>query len=321
MQRRRVFGVLFTGLVLASTVTAPHAVAADPCRWIAHDLPLPAGAAYARTWGSSENNRFIVGATRIDGAAERGLIWDNGALRLMTSSGSPTIGVEPADVNNVGVVVGEWYSWNDGIHRAFRYRDGVYEYLDTPAGQNSKAVAINALGDVIGETWSPDTPTYHRTVVWPGSGPRKDFPPGEGAVGITDDRKIVQIMPRWAAVTEIESGRSTELTGARWSMVLDNDRVLHPAEGGLKEWNIAGEHVATWEGGTEPFGRTSSGHVVFGAVAGIPTLWQWGVRYPVDSAKLPDAAYYGDISDEGALIGTYKNSDGSTHPARWFWCG
>lgn len=73
--------------------------------------------------------------------------------------------------------------------------------------------------------------------------------------------------------------------------------------------------------GIEPYGRTSSGVVLGTSGPGRTTLWQWGGHHDVDSEKPPKPGCYGDITDEGALIGTYENADGSVHPARWFWCG
>lgn len=320
--RRRVFAVLVGGLMFTSGAAAPQAVA-DPCRWIAHDLPLPSSSTHARTNGSSENNRFIVGKATIRNYLDAGLIWDNGALSVMPSAGSPSAGVYPKDVNNSGVVVGRHdFVGLDARFAAFRYRNGAYEMLETPVGHSSQAIAINNGGDILGEVWINGRPDSHRVVVWPSSGPVKSFLYGE-PIGISDDRRLVQLPQRdpTAYVIDIESGFQTELPGGLSPMVLDNDRVLHYSSGGLAEWTMDGERVATWAGGVRPYGRTSSGHVVFGTdLGGNAMLWQWGIRYAVDSEKQPSSFYYGDISDEGALIGTYENPDRTSHPARWFWC-
>lgn len=324
MKQIRAFGVLFSGLVLASAVTAPQAVAADPCRWIAHDLPVPDESRYARTSGSSENNRFIVGEAKIGESSfvESGLVWDNGALTVMTPSGSELTAVRPKDVNNSGVVVGRQEILDQHRTVGFRYRDGAYEVLDTPDGHSSQAKAVNNLGDVLGEMWQSDKPDVRQAVVWPSSGPVRTFPTSGPAVGISDDRKIVLSGATSGSVIDVETGQRTELPDGRIAMVFDNDRVLYPTSDGLVERDLAGRHVATWEGGTAPFGRTPSGQAVFGVVNGTATLWQWGVRYAVDSEKQPvfAVAYHGDVTDEGALIGTYHDSDGTSRPARWFWC-
>ncbi|WP_325523093.1 hypothetical protein [Lentzea sp.] len=313
-------GALLGVVLLMSGVAVPQA-AADPCRWIAHDLPLPDGSRYARTTGSSENNRYIVGETEIGPRiAAYGLLWDNGSLVQMASPGSSVIPVHPTDVNNSGVVVGTQDLWSEGRSVAFRYRDGVYEMLYTPADHSTAAKGINERGDVIGDVWHKDLPNERQTIVWPIDGPVSGFV-GYRAVGISDDLRSVQLTRSAAAVVDLTVERVTELPGGREPMVFDNDRVLYPGGTGLVEYDLDGRHVATWEGGTKPLGRTSSGHVVFGSVDGTPSLWQWGIRYAVDSAQQPEPEFYGDISDEGALIGTYRSADGRWQPARWFWCG
>ncbi|MFD5826428.1 hypothetical protein [Lentzea sp. NPDC060358] len=313
-------GVLLGVVLLMSGVAAPQA-AADPCRWIAHDLPLPDGARYAKTTGSSENNRYIVGETEIgDQIARHGLLWDNGSLVRMASPGPSGISVRPKDVNDSGVVVGAQHFLSDGRSVAFRYRDGAYEALYTPTGHSTEAKAVNERGDVIGELWRHGLPSERQIIVWPVDGP-VSYLVGQTAVGISDDFRSVQLTRSTAMVVDLARPRVTQLPGGREPMVFDDDRVLYPGGTGLVEYDLDGRHVATWEGGTKPFGRTSSGSVVFGSVDGIPSLWQWGIRYAVDSASLPDPSHYGDISDEGALIGTYQDAGGSSHPARWFWCG
>ncbi|WP_434444944.1 hypothetical protein [Lentzea sp. E54] len=322
MRRTRVFGALCGALVIASTVAAPHA-AADPCRWIAHDLPLPANSDWARTSGSSENNRFIVGEAEVGSdVGQTGLLWDNGVLTRLPSAGSSMIGVRPVDVNNDGVVVGRQQFYGQQRTLAFRYSGGAFELLETPEGYSSRAEGINNLGDVVGEVWHEDDPEVRDVVVWPriGSMTRTS---SYIAVGISDDGKYTHLSHTSAFVNDLATGQQVELPGGKRPMVLDNDRVFYPTATGIEERDLAGQQVATWVGGTLPWGRTSSGHVVFGAVNRVATLWQWGIRYPVDSAKQPvvTSTYYGDVTDEGALIGVYHDDRGRSHPARWFWCG
>ncbi|SDG64870.1 probable extracellular repeat, HAF family [Lentzea fradiae] len=317
MMRGRVFGVLSGVLVASLTVAAPQAAAADPCRWIPHELPLPAATTAAKTSGGSEDNRFIVGHGRVGGSAERGLMWDHGALMEMAATSS-SIAIEPQDVNNHGVVVGGRSDRAQGGQQAFRYENGVYELLETPSGHDSRARSINNNGDVFGEVWDKGGGGRHWAVLWSRDGRLLDLV--GRAVGVSDDRRLVLTSGTTVYVAEADRARVVQLAGGNPPAVLDNDRVLLFTSSGLGEWTLTGEHVATWQGGTVPFGRTSDGQAVFGAVMGTPTLWQWGISYPVDSAKLPDARYYGDVTDGGALIGTYVDPGGSTHPARWFWC-
>jgi uncharacterized membrane protein len=261
MTRRRVFGVLFTGLVFASAVAAPHAAAADACRWIAHDLPLPSGGVYAKTTGSSESNRFIVGETRVGaGSAESGLLWDNGALTQMASPGSSMMAIHPRDVNNNGVVVGGRDYWGQDSTLAFRYRNGAYELLDTPTTHHSWARAVNNNGDVVGEMWRKDAPNVRQVVMWPSSGPRKEFLNGQ-AVGISDDGKLVQVTASSAFVIDVATGQQTEMPGGRTPAVFDNDRLLHFSWGGIMEWNTVGQHGAFRQDVQRPCGvRRQHGH-------------------------------------------------------------
>lgn len=321
--RRRVFGVLFGGLLLASTAAGPQAAAAEPCRWIAHDLPLPANSEWARTSGSSENNRFIVGEAEVGSdVGQSGLLWDNGVLTRLPSAGSSMIGVRPHDVNNDGVVVGRQEFYGQQRTLAFRYRGGAFELLETPEGYSSRAEGINNLGDVVGEVWQEEDPEVRDVVVWSRTGSMTRTS-SYIAVGISDDGKYAHLGQTSAFVNDLATGGQVELPGGQRPLVLDNDRVFYPSAAGIEERDLAGELVATWQGGTWPWGRTSSGNVVFGAVNRVASLWQWGVRYAVDSAKQPVVAlaYYGDVTDEGALIGVYHDARGGSHPARWFWCG
>ncbi|MFJ5986812.1 hypothetical protein [Lentzea sp. NPDC092896] len=320
--RRRAFGVLFSGLVLGATIVAPHA-SAEPCRWVARDLPVPEGSEFARTSGSSDSNRFIVGEAKVgEDFGESGLLWDDGALTRLASAGSDLIAVRPRDVNDSGLVVGRQNLLLEQRSLAFLYRDGAYEILETPAGHSSQAKAVNNVGDVAGEVWKSDTPNDRQVVVWPHNGPAKGFLSGP-AVGISDDGKLVQVAGTSVFVTDVVSGRQAELPDMSPPVVFDNDRVLYPTSSGLGEWNLAGEQVMTWEGGTWPSGRSASGHLVFGYASGVASLWQEGIRFAFDSEKQPvfAQAYHGDVTDEGVLIGTYEGFRGSSHPARWFRCG
>ncbi|HEX7303530.1 hypothetical protein [Lentzea sp.] len=321
--RRRVFGVLIGGLVLASTAAGPQAAAAEPCRWIAHDLPLPANSEWARTSGSSENNRFIVGEAEVGSdVGQSGLLWDDGVLTRLPSAGSSSIGVRPKDVNNDGVVVGRQVFYGQQRSLAFRWRGGSFELLPTPAGYSSRAEGINNLGDVVGEVWHEDDPEVRDVVVWPRTGSTTSLS-SYIAVGISDGGKYAHLSQTSGFVNDLATGQQVELPGARRPMVLDNDRLFYATAAGIEERALTGELVATWDSGTWSWGRTSSGNVVFGAINRVATLWQWGIHYSLDSAKQPVVSenYYGDVTDGGALIGVYHDARGGSHPARWFWCG
>jgi len=323
MKRRQAISGLLGVLVLASAVGAPQATAQD-CRWIAHDLPVPSGATSARTVSSSGDNSLILGSVWQNGS--RGVVWWNGQLWPMDPPQDSSTSVVPKDINNSSLIVG-LQEFHGGDRRAFRFQYGKYDLLPAEPNEQSQAIGVNDAGDIVGEVWLKTSPTVRTVVVWPANEPRRSI--GEGAaVGVSSDRKLVMTTGAGSASTgwviDIATGVKTELPGARTPMVLDNDRVLHFAFGAtnteIVEWNLGGQRVATHEGGIEPYGRTSDG-TVFGTTGpGNTTLWQWGGRHNVDSEKLPKPQYYGDVTDGGALIGTYEDAQQTSHPARWFWC-
>ena len=326
MKRRRVLSGLFGVLVLASAVAAPHA-AADPCRWVAHDLPVPAGATNVVAVASSSDNSLILGRH-----GYRGVVWWNGDLWQMDQPPNPaSTNVVPWDINNSAVVVGglESYPAGGGIdRRAFRYQYGQYEMLHTEPGEQSVALGVNDAGDIVGEVWREPNIGWRTVVVWPANGPRKAFERGE-AVGVSSDRKVVG-WTRLATdligwVIDIDTGTKTTFQAPIRPMTLDNDRILYsePISGGgtqIVEQALDGRRVATFAEGNKVFGKTSSG-TVFGAVtSGTATLWQRGTHYAVDAEKMPSWFYFGEVTDGGALIGTYEASEDTRYPARWFWC-
>ena len=121
---------------------------------------------------------------------------------------------------------------------------------------------------------------------WPANGPWRSFAIGE-PIGVSSDRKVVmtrRLGPETIWVADLAAGTETQVPAARTSMVLDNDRILHfdfTATGTeIVELDLDGRQVTAYEGGIEPYGKTSS----------------------------------------GTLFGTYENANGASRPARWFWC-
>ncbi|WP_394618444.1 hypothetical protein JNUCC0626_04905 [Lentzea sp. JNUCC 0626] len=324
MNRRSVTAGLLGALALASAVVPPQAAAAA-CQYVRQDLPLPAGVTTAVTKGSSTNNSRIVGEYWQN--AGRGAIWTNSALRVMAPPASTFDSVRPNSVNNTGVVGGTQEIFRGGkyTHRAFRYENSAYQLLAVEPGEQSAGYAINDGGDVLGIVWQEATPADRTVVMWPRTGPRKSFGLGE-AVGIDAQRRILMSAPSpgqagW--IVDGNTGLKTTLPGARTPMVLDNDRVLHfefgPANTRIVELNLAGTRLATYEGGVNLFGRNNSG-TVFGTY-GIPqpSLWRPSGRSDAVLDKTFDSRYYADVTDAATLIGTYREADDTTRPARWVW--
>ncbi|GLY47502.1 hypothetical protein [Lentzea sp. NBRC 102530] len=322
MKRRSAIAGLLGALVLASAVATPQAAAAA-CRYVRQDLPLPAGVTSAETRGSSTDNSRIVGSY-----ANRGLVWTNSALRVMAPPASPSGTVRPSAVTNTGVVAGtqEIPLGGGGYDsRAFRYENNAYQLLAVEPGEQSAGHAINDGGDVLGVVWQTATPATRTVVMWPRTGPRRSFGAGE-AVGIDAQRRILMSAPSpgqagW--IVDGNTGVKTTLPDARTPMVLDNGRVLHfefgPAGTRIVELGLTGTRLATHDGGVNVFGRNNSG-TVFGTY-GIPqpSLWRPSGRTDALLDKTFDPRFHADVTDAATLIGTYREADDSTHPARWVW--
>ena len=117
---------------------------------------------HSTTWATAWNGAGqIVGTSYVasisngvgDGPpAPRPFIWKDGVMRdLGVVSGSP--GGYATDINAHGVVVGT--SIVDTLHRAFISKDGVLRELGAFPGHNTRAVAINDQGRVLGVAGYP----------------------------------------------------------------------------------------------------------------------------------------------------------------------
>jgi hypothetical protein len=317
---------VLAALVLASTAAAPQAVAAE-CRYNRKDLPVPAGAGSPQTVGSSTDNSRIVGSYW-DVNLGRAVLWVNSTLRVLPPPAAPALDVFPKAVNNTSVVVGrqEIRRPQGALSKAFRYENGAYELLQTAPDEHSSAAGVNDAGDVVGTVWTDAAPDVRTVVMWPRNGERRSYGAGH-AVGITAQRKIVMTAGLDAWVVDAGTGARIGLPGARHPMVLDNDRVLHyeyldDGTDQITERDLDGNRVGAYRGGYQPFGRNGSG-TVFGALqpllGGTPALWRKDSRSPVVADKLPSHHFYAEITDAATLIGTYRDADDSTHPARWLW--
>src|SRR5688500_16744454 len=103
MKRRQAISGLLGVLVLASAVGAPQAAAQD-CRWVADDLPLPPGVRGGQTVASSGDCSLILGSVWQNGS--RGVVWLNAQLWPMDPPESSSTSVVPKDINNSSLVVG-----------------------------------------------------------------------------------------------------------------------------------------------------------------------------------------------------------------------
>lgn len=328
MKRSRAFARLLGVLFVASTVAVPQAAAAAGCTYQRQDLPVPAGAGHVSTEGGSTDNSRIVGLVEQQGYG-RGVQWVNGALEQLPAPTSAWDHVIPTAVNNTGVVAG--YLRNDRDvqlrYQAFRYENGAYELLQTERGTQSKAVAVNDAGDVLGLVWTGRWETSGAVVLWPRDGARKTIAAGT-PIGIDNAGKIVVAGRTATVVIDANTGARTELPGQSTYVKFDNDRVLRGAfnpddnTNRITEWSLDGVQLAVYEGGGMPFGKNSGG-TFYGTYrspttgADFPSVWSGGVRTEVATDHLPFSTVYGDVTDDGTLIGTYSVNNGIARPALW----
>ena len=319
-------GSLFVALsfALGSAVVAPGTAAADSCQYAVEDLPVPPGTKWALAMSSSDDNNLILGRVYTE-SGHRGVIWRDGELSPMAEPPASTGHVSVKDINNSAVVVGSLEIIGEGgekTSRAFRYQDGRYELLPSEPGEGSSATGINDAGDIVGAVWRESN---WRTAVWPVDGPRTMLD-GVEPVGISSDRKVVVkkafSWPVTGSVVDIPTGVTTALPADLPDLVVDNDRIMHPGGGGIVELDLGGRRLATYEDGSGAWGKNATG-TVFGrdyTSTGVReiVLWQQGVRQRVELEKQPYGLYYGDVTDDGVLIGTYDDAEWVSHPARWF---
>ncbi|MFS8097098.1 DUF3466 family protein [Lentzea alba] len=322
MKHGRVFVAL--SFALASAVAAPQAAAAETCQYRAQDLPLPEGVRWAVAKASSDDNRLILGTTRPD-AVDRGIVWRDGELEPLVPPPAGTGNVSVKDINNNGVVVGAMDVIDEDGElnsRAFRYQNGQYELLPVEKGERSSASGVNDAGDIVGQVWRLGTTTS--ATMWPVDGPRTTTHHEAEPIGITSDRKVVvrrtHSSPAIGWVVDLATGVTTPLPGEYPAVVVDNDRIIQADAGTIVELDLSGHRVATHEDGTGAWGKNSTG-TMFGRkydTSGLSEtiLWQQGNRELVETEQLPDPFYYGDVTDDGVLIGTH--ADWQPRPARWF---
>jgi hypothetical protein len=289
------------------------------------DLPLPAGARDAKTTGTSDNG-LIVGELWNNGV--RGVVWANGSARQMPEPPDPDITrVYPSDINNSGVVVGtrETHAGGEPVQRGFVFRDGGYLQLFTEGAEQSRAVGVNDNGDVIGEVWLKSAPQTRWVALWPAGQPRRLYAKGQ-AVGISADRKLVLLTDPNTTSAKIwvidgNTGAWTAMPGSRGPAVLDNERILHfeftSSGTQIAEWNLSGQRLETHAEGRDVYGRNAVGTLFGVNTSGTTSVWSGGTRKPIEADVLPYPGYAGDITDDGVMIGTYRDAANGTHPARW----
>ena len=130
-------------------------------------LPLPADRTEAFATGINDQGQIVGYATAIsdDGTQTTALLWDAAAPALYTVIGDdPSYQLNPADINNNGVVVG--LASQDGAFRAFTWSQagGLVDDGVPTHGADTQAYwsAINDAGAIVGG-WNPIFANSHAT--------------------------------------------------------------------------------------------------------------------------------------------------------------
>ncbi|GAB3162994.1 hypothetical protein GCM10027258_82830 [Amycolatopsis stemonae] len=187
-------------MVTAVVMTGPQAAAAEGCRWSSSALPVPDGYRLGSV-GQGDGAGAITGTLRpnsLDGPI-LGVVWRADEPHVLGAAFG--LDTELADVNTSGVAVG---SYTDPrvfgefpLDHAIRYADGRFERLPAPPGYpNTKALAINARGDIMGQVGETAATGVGTTVVWPADAPGTvrvlpmPLPGWQVAAGIDDDGTV-----------------------------------------------------------------------------------------------------------------------------------
>ncbi|GHG48124.1 MULTISPECIES: hypothetical protein [Amycolatopsis] len=132
------------------------------------------------------------------------MVWRaDGPHLLGTAFGLDT---ELTDVNASGVAVGSYTEYGEfPLHHAVRYTGGHFERLPDPPGYtNTKALAINARGDILGAVGETAASGVNTTVVWPADAPGTvevllPAPGWQVQGGIDDNGTVAAAVVDWSA--------------------------------------------------------------------------------------------------------------------------
>lgn len=109
----------------------------------------------------------VVGAALPPNGALRAFLWQNGTMRDLGDLGGTSEASVARSINNYGVVAGYSQTASGATH-AFLYTNGSMTDLGTLGGNSSQAYGINSLGQVVGGSRTPSSPTNNagHAVLW-----------------------------------------------------------------------------------------------------------------------------------------------------------
>ncbi|WP_410596281.1 hypothetical protein [Amycolatopsis sp. lyj-23] len=154
---------------------APAARAASGCQWAPATLPVPEGYRLERV-GTGDGAGAVTGTLRPKSPGEPliGVVWRADGLQVPGAAFG--LDTELTDVNASGVAVGSYTDPREfgqfPLNHAVRYTGGRFERLPDPPGYaNTKALAINARGDILGAAGETAASGVGPSIVWPADAP------------------------------------------------------------------------------------------------------------------------------------------------------
>ncbi|WP_189214343.1 hypothetical protein [Actinokineospora fastidiosa] len=293
-------------------IAAPRTAVAAGCAWTVTELPAPAGYSHASTTAHAGAGLVVGTVWKTD--HREGVVWRDGVPRVLpTPPGKGAGSNYPAAVNASGVIAGRW-AGNDGSHTAWRYADGVYQFLPGRGSWVSVPTDINRAGDVAGFSRLFFGGAQVNTLRWPVDAPGGYVDLGEASPrGIDDAGRVVLSTGRVVNA----DGTSWQLQGGLPSAYEDGRIVGYQGAASpytIVEWDLTGRIVRRVPDGI-PTGMNAAGAIVGVHTAGTVAVWHNGGVEHVTSPA-PARSHVLDITDDNAIVSDYRVSS-ATRSGLW----
>jgi hypothetical protein len=321
------------GLTMAAVASGPAAAAAAPC--VREVLRLPAGAVSGGVRTTDPTGRYQVGTYRDANEGDHTVVWRDGAPAEIVLPGNSGA----ADVNARGDVIGgtnpgdgQWHDWR----RPAGQTDLVN--LPAPAGTaGADALAINARGQIAGESYEPDG-WNRRAVVWSATNVVRTLPQPAGynetrVTGIDDDGTVVGTVYDWdipaaniraaRAIAWFPEGTWRLLPGTATDGRVEANSIRHGAVVGTQNddtvlvWSARSGNPTVLTTGSVAGDISTTGSITLRKFAD-KLLYQPGAGYrtlPQDDAVMGSALAV-SLTDDDQVYGT-DSDNGVAKPIRW----
>lgn len=140
------------------------------------DLGVLAGGSYTEAAGLNQHGA-VVGAANSVNSATHAFLWTSaGGLRDIGTLGGPDADSAANGINNSNQVVGYSFLPNNASARAFLWTNGAgMESLGTLGGNNSSAMGINDVGQVVGSAYTTKNSSTEHAFLWTEAGGMEDL--------------------------------------------------------------------------------------------------------------------------------------------------